>query len=296
MCQLSRLFWVMLFSLLASYSHANSSSLEQIQQSGVIRIAHRDASIPFSYVLAKDQAPVGFAIDICLKIASSIREQLKRPNLKIEWVPVSSPTRIPAIRDNLADMECGSTTNNQERRKSVNFAIPHFFAAGRMIVNKQSGITRWNDLKGKTVATTQGSTNVSYLERVNYSYALNASIVLAKDHREAFSMVENGKVVAFAMDDVLLAGLRASSAKPNDYEIVGEPQSVEPYAIMYRKDDVEFGRLINRTIVAMFQSGEFQTLYKKWFESPIPPNNLNLQLPMNQLMRYNIRWPSDKVD
>ncbi|MFN5802752.1 MAG: transporter substrate-binding domain-containing protein, partial [Burkholderiales bacterium] len=138
--------------------------------------------------------------------------------------------------------------------------------------------------------------NVSYLERVNYSYALNASIVLAKDHREAFSMVENGKVVAFAMDDVLLAGLRASSAKPNDYEIVGEPQSVEPYAIMYRKDDVEFGRLINRTIVAMFQSGEFQTLYKKWFESPIPPNNLNLQLPMNQLMRYNIRWPSDKVD
>jgi glutamate/aspartate transport system substrate-binding protein len=109
-------------------------------------------------------------------------------------------------------------------------------------------------------------------------------------------MVENGKVVAFAMDDVLLAGLRASSAKPNDYEIVGEPQSVEPYAIMYRKDDVEFGRLINRTIVAMFQSGEFQTLYKKWFESPIPPNNLNLQLPMNQLMRYNIRWPSDKVD
>jgi glutamate/aspartate transport system substrate-binding protein len=272
---------------------AASPVLQRIQQTGAIRIAHRESSVPFSFVV--DGKPVGYAVDLCLRVADAVRTTLKLPNLKVEWVPVTPANRIPAIIDGKADLECGSTTNNRQRREQVAFTIPHYIAGSRMLVKTASNVHKWADLKGKTAVSTTGTTPLAVLRTLNEGNAMQLKIVEAKDHAEAFSMVEQGKADAFVMDDVLLYGLRANAGKPADYTITGDLLTIEPYAIMLSKQDAEFKKLVDQTLINAIYDQETQKLYRKWFQSPIPPRGVNLDIPMSYLLRDSFKFPSDKV-
>ncbi|MEN7526318.1 MULTISPECIES: amino acid ABC transporter substrate-binding protein [unclassified Cupriavidus] len=270
-----------------------NSVVLRIQQSGVIRIAHRESSVPFSFVA--DGKPMGYAVDLCLKVADALRSQLKLPQLRVEWVPVTPASRIPAIVDGKADLECGSTTNNRERRDQVAFTIPHYIAGSRMIVKSDSGIRKWNDLRGKTVVSTTGTTPLAMLRKMDETGAMGWKVVEAKDHAEAFAMVEAGKADAFVMDDVLLYGLRANAKNPTALTVTGDLLTIEPYAIMLSKNDAEFKKIVDRAMIAAIYDQETQKLYRKWFQQPIPPNGITLDIPMSYLLRDSFKFPSDKV-
>ncbi|GAB7543434.1 amino acid ABC transporter substrate-binding protein [Cupriavidus sp. 8B] len=267
--------------------------LQRIEQAGVLRIAHRESSVPFSFVA--DGKPHGYAIDLCLRVADALRGALRLPGLKVEFVPVTPASRIAAIVDGKADLECGSTTNNRERREQVAFTIPHYIAGSRMLVKTDSGIRKLGDLRGKTVVSTVGTTSLAVVRQINGGGAMQMRVVEAKDHAEAFTMVEQGKADAFVMDDVLLYGLRANARDPASYTVTNELLTIEPYAIMLSKQDAEFKRLVDKTLVASIYSLDTQKLYKKWFQSPIPPQGVNLDIPMSYLLRDSFKFPSDKV-
>ena len=268
-------------------------TLDRIARTGKVVIANREASIPFSYVV--DGRPVGYSIDICREIVDGIKAALKRPDLEIAFFQVTSGTRISAIREGKADLECGSTTNNAERRKLVSFTIPHFIAGSRMLVRSGSGIRNWVDLRGKTIVTTKGTTNARTIMERNDVRSLNIALIEAEDHSRSFEMVRNRSADAFAMDDVLLFGLRAAAARPSDFEIVGDLLSVEPYAVMFSKTDHALKAVVDREMARLVESGAIRRLYEKWFMHPIPPGNVKLGMPMGSLLRDSLRYPSDKV-
>ncbi|MBC3861322.1 amino acid ABC transporter substrate-binding protein [Undibacterium jejuense] len=270
-----------------------ADTLSNIKATQTITIAHRESSVPFSYLV--DGKPVGYSMDICLKFVDAIKKELKLPQLKVNYLPVTSSNRIAAIIDGKADMECGSTTNNAERRKQVSFTIPHFFAAARMVVRSDAGIKNWPDLKDKKVVTTKGTTTVKLLNDRDKVRGLNVRFLEGSEHAESFSMVEKFQADAFVIDDVLLYGLRANNANPDKFTIVGDALSTEPYAIMLRKDDPAFKDLLDREMAKMMNDGDVTKLYDKWFKKPIAPKGINLNMPMGFLLRDNIRFPSDKV-
>jgi glutamate/aspartate transport system substrate-binding protein len=274
---------------------AADDTLAKIRQTQTITIAHREASVPFSYIDETTRKPVGYAVDLCLRIAESVKRELKLPNLKIEFLPVTPSTRIPAIVEGKADLECGSTTNNAERRKQVAFTIPHFVATARMVVRTDSKIRNWPDLQDKRVVTTKGTTTMKLLTDRDKVRALNLKLIEGVDHNESFSKVEKREAEAFPMDDVLLYGLRANAKNPADFEIVGDPLSTEPYAIMLRKDDPAFKAMVDREMARLINDGELAKLYDKWFMKPIPPKNVNMKMPMSHLLRDILRFPTDKV-
>ncbi|MFW6166293.1 MAG: amino acid ABC transporter substrate-binding protein, partial [Ralstonia sp.] len=269
---------------------SSSPVLDRIRDTGTIRLAHRESSVPFSYFDA-DKKPVGYALDLCLRVVDKLRTELKRPDLKVQYVAVTSSTRISTIAEGKAEMECGSTTNTRERREKVAFTIPHYIAGSRMIVKTSSGIRKWDDLRGKTVVSTKGTTNITELRKVNDARVLGMNIIEAKDHGEAFAMVEAGKADAFAMDDVLLYGFRANAKSPADYAVVGDLLTIEPYAIMLSKDDAEFKRKVDRAMTNIILDYDAEKLYKKWFLQPIPPNSAKLDIPMNFLLRDSFKYP-----
>ncbi|MFZ6656486.1 amino acid ABC transporter substrate-binding protein [Undibacterium sp. TJN19] len=269
-------------------------TLERIGRNGKIVLATRDASIPFSY---KDNSgkPVGYTVDICLKLVETIKIQLKRPDLRIEYLQVTPSSRFKAILDGQADLECGPTTNTAERRALVGFTIANFIASARMLVKKDSGIRNWADLRNKTIVTTAATTNAKSIAERNDVGALRITLLEAKDDLESFHQVETGKADAFAMDDVLLYGLKAMSSRPADYQVVASPLTVEPYAIMFSKNDTELKKLMDAEMARIIYSGEVEKLYRKWFNNPIPPSGVNLDMPMNALLRNSFQFPSDKV-
>lgn len=269
-------------------------TLKKIRETQTIRIAHREASLPFSY-LDEQKRPVGYAVDLCLKIAEAVRRELNLKQLNIEYVPVTSATRIAATVEGKADLECGSTTNNAERRKQVAFTIPHFIATVRMVARSNSGIANWADLRGKRVVTTKGTTTVKLMNDRDKVRSLGLLLIEGRDHAESFGKVDAGDADAFSMDDVLLYGLRASAKKPDDFIIVGDSLSAEPYAIMMRKDDSEFKRVVDREMARLINEGELLRFYDKWFQQPIPPKRINLHMPMSYLLRDTLRFPTDKV-
>ncbi|AZP12851.1 amino acid ABC transporter substrate-binding protein [Undibacterium parvum] len=281
--------------LLANLSSAYAAdTLARIKETQSITIAHREASVPFSY-LSEDKKPIGYSVDVCLKLVDAIKKELKLPKLTVNYLLVTPSTRIPAIVEGKADMECGSTTNNAERRKQVAFTIPHFFATTRMVVRSDSGIKNWTDLKTKTVVTTKGTTTVKLLNDRDKVRALDLQLIEGNDHQNSFEMVDSGKAAAFPMDDVLLYGLRANSKDPAKFSILGDALSTEPYAIILRKDEPAFKSFIDKEMARLMLEGEITKLYDKWFKSTIPPKNINLNMGMNSLMRDNLRFPSDKV-
>lgn len=274
---------------------ASAQTLEKIKKEGSITIGHRDSSIPFSYLDDKQQ-PIGYSMDICLKIADAIKAELKMPGLQIKFNPVTSATRIPLMANGTVDLECGSTTNNLERQKQVAYAPTTFVTANRLLSKKTSHITKLDDMKGKTLVSTSGTSNLKQVTELNGSRNLGMNIAAAKDHAEAFLMVETGRADAFAMDDILLYGLSASSKSPADYVISNEALSVEPYGVMQRKDDPAFKKVVDAAVVSLMKSGELEKIYVKWFLSPIPPKNINLNLPMSDALKKVIANPTDSGD
>jgi glutamate/aspartate transport system substrate-binding protein len=273
-----------------------TGTLKNIKETGAITIGYRDSSIPFSY-LDDNQKPIGFAIDICYKIVEAVKKELKLDKLEIKLNPVTSATRIPLMANGTVDLECGSTTNNAERQKQVSFTNTHFLTASRFVSKKASKISSIDDLKGKSVASTSGTTNIRQLTEANAARNLGINIIPAKDHAEAFLMVQTDRAVAFVMDDVLLAGLVAGSKEPDAYVISSDAFSKpEPYGIMVRKDDVPFKKMVDAATAALYQSPGGETLYNKWFMQKIPPKGLNLNVPISAELKHEFSKPSDSPD
>lgn len=270
-----------------------TSTLDKVKQSGAITLAYRESSIPFSYLDDKAQ-PIGFAHEICMKIVDQVKKATGHPDLKVNFQAVTSANRIPLLQNGTIDIECGSTTNNSERAKQVQFAINYFYTGTRFLVKAGTQIKTIDDLKGKTIVSTTGTTNYKILRNLNEEKKLGMDLLGAKDHADAALMVETGRAVAFGMDDILLYGLRASSQNPASLAVVGDPIQVEPYAIMLRRDDPAFKKLVDDTLAGMMKSGEFTKLYTKWFQSPIPPKGINLNAPMSQELIDNLKALSDK--
>src|SRR3974390_1035896 len=242
-----------------------TGTLKNIKETGAITLGYRDSSIPFSY-LDDNQKPVGYAMDICYKVVDAVKKELKLDKLEVKLNPVTSATRIPLMANGTIDLECGSTTNNAERQKQVAFTNTHFLTASRYVFKKSSNIKSIDDLKGKTVVSTAGTTNLNQLPEPNAGKKLTTTIVPAKDHAEAFLMVETDRAVAFVMDDILLASLVAGSKHPSAYAISKDAFSKpEPYGIMLRKDDPAFKKLVDGATAKLYTSGEGLKLYDKWF-------------------------------
>lgn len=276
----------------AGIAHAETT-LDKIAATGKITLAYRESSVPFSY-LDGPSKPIGFAVDISNAVADAVRKQLKKPDLQVDWQPVTSQNRMPLVMNGTVDLECGSTTNNSARGKEVAFAINHFYTGTRLLVKKSSGIHDYADLAGKNVATTSGTTNLQVLRKYSSEKNLNFNLQYGKDHADSFLLVESDRALAFGMDDILLYGLKANAKNPADYEVVGESLQVEPYACMLRKDDPGFKQLVDGVIAGLMKSGEFEKLYTKWFVQPIPPKNLPLGLPMSPQLKDNLKALSDK--
>jgi glutamate/aspartate transport system substrate-binding protein len=270
------------------------ATIDKIKQSGTMTLAYRESSIPFSY-LGADAQPTGFAYEICEKIADRVKAATGRSDLKKAYQAVTSANRIPLLQNGTIDIECGSTTNHSERAKQVSFATNYFYTGTRFLVKTGTNVNKLADLAGKPVVSTTGTTNFQIIRRLNEEQKLGIDLLGAKDHAESALMVQTGRAVAFGMDDILLYGLRASSQNPAELAVVGEPIQVEPYAIMVRKDDPAFKKLVDDTLAAMMKSGEFEALYKKWFQSPIPPRNINLNYPLSAEMKDLYASPNDKA-
>ena len=274
---------------------AQEGTLKKIKDSGSITIGHRDASIPFSYYDDKQQ-PVGYAVELCLRVVEAVKTELKMPKLDVKHQLVTSANRIPLMANGTIDLECGSTTNNLERQKQVWFTITHFVTANRWVAKKSAKIGKLADLKGKTIVSTAGTTNIKQITEINAQQNLGMNIVSANGHPEAFQMVETGRAVAFVMDDILLYSLAAQSRNPKDYEISKEALSVEPYGIMLRKDDTAFKKVVDAAMVQTYKSGDINKIYEKWFQKPVPPKGLNLNVPMSEQFKKVIANPTDSGD
>ena len=289
------LFTLSLFALTSFGAAAQEGTLKKIKDSGAITVGHRDASVPFSYYNDK-QEPIGYAMDLCLKIVDAVKAELKMPALKVNYQLVTSANRIPLMANGTIDLECGSTTNNIPRQEQVWFTMTHFVTANRWIAKKSSNIKTLADLKGKTIVSTAGTTNIKQITEINAAQNLGMNIISANGHPEAFQMVETGRAVAFVMDDILLASLAAASQKPGDYEISAIGLSVEPYGIMVRKDDKAFKAVADKAMSAVYSSGQINAIYSKWFESPVPPKGINLNLPMGAPFKKVVAKPTDSGD
>src|SRR5579864_7965057 len=273
-----------------------TGTLRKIKETGVINIGYRDSSIPFSY-LDDNQKPVGFAIDICLRVVEAVKKELKLDKLNVEFNPVTSSGRIPLLANGTIDLECGSTTNNPDRLKQVAFTNTHFLTATRFISKKSSHLNSIDDLKGKTVASTSGTTNIRQLTETNAARNLGINIVPAKEHAESFLMVETDRAVAAVLDDILLASFAAGSKDPEAYVISTDAFSKpEPYGVMLRKDDPAFKKVADEATAALYRSAEGQKLYEKWFMQKIPPKGLNLNVPMGAELKKAFAKPTDAPD
>jgi glutamate/aspartate transport system substrate-binding protein len=272
-----------------------SPTLKKIKDTGTITIGHRDSSIPFSYYDDKQQ-PIGYAMDLCMKVVDAVKAELKMPNLKVALNPVTSATRIPLMANGTIDLECGSTTNNVERQKQVSFTNTHFITANRWVAKKSANLNSLNDLKGKTIVSTAGTTNIKQMTEINTAQNLGMNIISANGHPEAFQMVETGRAVAFAMDDILLYSLASQSRTPGEWGISKDATSVEPYGIMLRKDDAEFKKIVDASTANLYKSGAINAIYDKWFQKPVPPRNINLNVPMSEQFKKVIKNPTDSGD
>jgi glutamate/aspartate transport system substrate-binding protein len=281
--------------LVVGPASAQEGTLKKIKETGAITLGHRDASIPFSYFDDKQQA-VGYAMDLCGKIVDAVKAELKMPNLQVKLNPVTSATRIPLMANGTIDLECGSTTNNLERQKQVAFTITHFVTANRFVSKKAANLKSLDDLKGKTIVSTSGTTNIKQITELNGQKNLGLTILPAKDHAESFLMVETGRAVAFFMDDILLYSLVANSKNPSEWVISADALSVEPYGIMLRRDDPSFKKVVDDAMTKVYKSGEINTIYAKWFLRPVPPKGINLNVPMSEVFKHVVAKPTDSGD
>ena len=260
-----------------------AGTLKKIKDSGTITVGHRETSVPFSYLDEKQQ-PIGYSMDLCAAIVEEVKKELALPTLTVKYNPVTSQTRIPLMSNGTVDIECGSTTNNLTRQKQVSFAPITFVTGTKLLVKKSSKIKTYKDLKNKTVVVTQGTTNERTIKALSDKENLNIKFLNAKDHAESFLTVESGRAMAFSMDDVLLYGLIAKAKKPKDFEVVGNFLSYDPYGIMYRKNDSDFGVVVNRALAGLMRSGDINKIYDKWFVGKLPSGE-TIGMPMSPLLK-----------
>ena len=270
-----------------------ADTLQKIKDSGTIVVGYRDSSIPFSYIADDPNQPMGYAHDLEMKVVEAVKDKLNMPDLKVRYNLITSQTRIPLVQNGTVDFECGSTTNNEERQKQVAFSNGFFEIGTRLLTKANSGIKDFADLKGKTLVTTAGTTSERYIRQYNDEKKLGLNIISAKDHGEAFLMLESGRADAFMMDDVLLAGEKAKAKNPDEWVIVGTPQSFEIYGCMMRKDDPKFKAVVDEALANVYKSGEINSIYDKWFLNPIPPKNVNLKFEMSDNLKALIANPHD---
>lgn len=272
-----------------------TGTLKKIKETGTLTLGVRDSSMPFSYLDDK-QSYVGYSIDLCMKAASNIQKKLGLTQLNIKMLPVTSATRIPLVANGTVQISCDSATNNLERQKQVSFAITEFVTSNRILAKKSSNIKGLEDLKGKTIVSTSGTSNLKQITQLNSERNLGMNILAAKDHAEAFLMVETGRAAAFIMDDILLSSLAANSKAPNDYAIAEEPLSVEPYGLIVPRNDPDFKKVVDDTMIDLFKTGGITPIYNKWFLAAIPPKNINLNVPMSAALKAVIAKPTDSGD
>ena len=279
--------------LMATAAAQTVPTLKKVADSGKITVSYREASVPFSYLIGSTKA-IGFSVEIAEAIVDDVRKKVKKPTLEVAYMPVTSQNRIPLLVNGTYDLECGSTTNNSARGKDVAFSINTFYTGTRLLTKKTSGVKNYADLAKKTVASTTGTTNAQVIRKDNAEKNLDMQLMLGKDHDDSLLLVESDRALAFAMDDILLFGLRANAKNPDALVVVGDALQVEPYACMLRKDDPEFKKLVDGTISRLMKSGEYSRLYTKWFESPIAPKGTNLSLPMSEQLKANLKAQSDQ--
>ncbi len=268
-------------------------TLEKISRTGTISLGHRESSVPFSYYDGKRQV-VGYSHDLMLAVVERIRQELRLPALAVKLVPVTSQNRIPLVQNGSVDLECGSTTHNRERARQVAFSVSIFHTSSRLLTRHDSGIADLADLKGRRVAVTAGTTPERSLLLRAEATGLRFEIVSVKDHGDGFNRLQEGRADAFLMDEAMLYGLRAKAERPDDWRVVGQPMAAEVYACMLRKDDPRFKALVDRSLTEIMQSGEALRIYKRWFQSPIPPKGLNLNWPAPAALLELFRAPNDQ--
>lgn len=269
-------------------------TLDRIRVTGKIVLGHRDSSVPFSYLDA-DKRPVGYALELCLKLVDAVKKKLELKTLNVEYLLVTSSNRIGLVEEGKVDMECGSTTNNAERRNKVAFTVPHYITGARYMVRSDETATDIVGMEGKRVVSTKGSTAVKAMERINRERVLRLTLQEAPDHTRSVEMVEKNESDAFALDDVLLYGLMASRAQPEKLKVIGKFLTIEPLAIMLPKGDAEFKAILDNEMKRLIVSREAYAIYDRWFLKPIPPKNTPLNLPMNYLLRDFWKYPTDQV-
>ena len=269
-------------------------TLDRIKRTGQITLAHRESSVPFSYTLP-DKKPVGYALDLCLKVAEAVRKKVGMQSLTPVYLLVTPANRIAAVSEGKADLECGSTTNNAERRQTVEFTVPHYITGARYLVRADSTLDDLQNFSGKKVVSTQNTTPMKAIEYANRERLLRINILQAPDHATGVEMVERGDADAFVMDDVLLYGLRAGRPDPAKLKVVGRFLTIEPLAIMLSKDDPEFKAIVDDEMKRLINSHEIHEIYAKWFLHPIPPKNVTMNLPMNYLIKDFWKYPTATV-
>jgi glutamate/aspartate transport system substrate-binding protein len=272
-----------------------SPALQKIKDSGAITIGHREASVPFSY-LDDGQKPIGFSLDLCNLVVAKIKATLGKPDLKVSYQAVNSSNRIPLVKNGTVDIECGSTANTIARQQEVAYSVIFYAPQFKWISLKSSGLKTTDDLKGKTVAVTQGTNTAQFVAKLNTEKGLGMKILQGKDHAESFLLVETGRASAFMEDDILLAGLKATAGSPDNYAFLTDAFPSDPYGVMMAKGDGDFKRLVDEALTEAMKSGLYDKLYTKWFESPIPPKNINLNFPQSDKLKELIKAPSDKAN
>ncbi|CAJ0793550.1 Glutamate/aspartate import solute-binding protein [Ralstonia psammae] len=283
-----------LTSLLAISAHAQAldGTLKKIQDNNTILIGVRESSIPFSYRDSKNEI-VGFSADLCSRVIDAVKKKTGKPNLEVKQIPVTSQNRTSLVQNGSVDLECGVTTHLKSREQQTAFSTTFFIAGTRLLTNVKSGVKDFPDLRGKSVITNAGTTSERILRKMNDEKKMNMNLISGKDYGESFLTLQSGRVAAFMMDDVLLAGARTLAQKPDDWVVTGAPQSFEAYGFMLRKDDPQFKTLVDDTMIGVMKSGEIKTLYAKWFEKPVPPKNLNFNFPMNDQLKALYATPND---
>ena len=270
-----------------------TGTLAKVRESGSITIGHRESSIPFSYLSARGE-PIGYSIDLCKLLVEAISEEVGR-TIAIKWQPVTSESRIKAVVSGQVDLECGSTTNNQERQKQVSFSPTLFVSGTKLMVKKGSPVKGFRDLAGRKVVVTAGTTNEKTMRELAAKFKVEMGFVVAADHAAAFAQLTAGTVDAFATDDVLLYGLLAQHRAQGDYVVTGEFLSYDPYGIMFRKGDAQLTRLVNDTFHALAEDREIERRYNRWFLRKLP-SGVSLDLPMSAQLESLIGALSVKVE
>lgn len=290
------LLWLLLLAAAVPAAAQDSGTLKKIRDTGEIVLGVRDSSIPFSYADDSGQS-VGYSVDLCMRVVDHLRQQLKMPDLKVRQQLVTSANRVPLIVNGTADLECGSTVNNVERQRTVAFSLTTFIVNTKFIVKASSGIQKVADLKGKTVAVTGGTNTMGKITALNKQLHLDLSVINGKDHAESFLLLTTDRVAAFSEDDILLAGLAATSQTPNAFRLIPIPGMLaDPYALMMRRDDPQFKAAVDAALRELFASGEIKRIYDKWFVRPIPPHNVVLNFPISDQLARALAKPTDSGD